>query len=187
MTDGDRILDELVTGEPQPAIAHEGGARPPRIRYRHEALIDYMIAHPWLDQNQLAMHFGYTASWISTIICSDAFQSALAARRDEIVDPQLKATMVEQFRGLVGRSMEVLRHKLDGPVDAIDSQLVLRTLEVSSRALGYGARPPESPRQGDLHVHLESLGDNLVVLLRKTKAEQSPIDGEVVNDQKIAS
>jgi len=184
---GDRLLDEIVAAPPATPEQIEG-ARSPRLRYRHEALIDLIIAQPWLTQNQLAAHFGYTASWISTIMCSDAFQSALAARKDEIIDPALKASVEDQLRGVLARSLEIVRRKLDGPPENVDPQIALRAMELSQRALGYGARPPEPPKQGDLHVHLESLGDNLVVLLRKTKAQEqgSTIDGEL-NEPQVAS
>src|ERR1035437_5639110 len=95
------------------------GARPPKMRYSHAAMADLLVQDPWITQNQIAAHFGYTASWVSTIITSDAFQSLLASRREEIVDPILKATMEERFRGLVPRSLEMLAEKLNRPATSI--------------------------------------------------------------------
>ena len=180
---GDRLLDEVSTASPE---SLDAANRAPRLRYRHEALIDLMIAHPEYDQNEFAAALGYTASWLSTIICSDSFQAALAERRDEIVDPQLKATVQEQLKGVLARSLEIVRKKLDGPAEHVEAQLALRAMELSSRALGYGARdvvPQQTPNH--LHLHIESLGDNLVAVLRKKKAEV--LEGEVVNVQSLAS
>jgi hypothetical protein len=178
---GDRLLDEMVGGHPlSPAApSPEPEAKVARLRYRHEALIDLMIAKPHLTQNEWAAEMGYTPSWLSTIIASDAFQAALAERREQILDPVLRMTLKEQFSGILNRSLEIIRQKLDGTPENIEGQFALRTMEISSRALGYGARPPDAPKQGDLHIHLESLGDNLVAVLRKKKAEV--IDGEVEN------
>ena len=56
---------------------------PRRVKYSHDAMIDLIIASPGIQQNTLAIHFGYTVGWISTIMQSDAFQAKLAARKDE--------------------------------------------------------------------------------------------------------
>lgn len=141
-------------------------------------MIDLIIAQPWISQNQLATHFGLTASWVSTIIASDAFQASLAARKDELVDPVLRATIEEQFKGLVSRSLELLRIKLAAPTVA--DNLVIKTLEISSRALGYGARV-EAPAAAPLDRHLEIIGDRLTQLLVRKKAESLTIEGEFAN------
>lgn len=191
---GDKLLDELVGEQTPPSTSPtfpavlsptaqarlEGGAIPPqKMRYSHQALIDLMITRPELSQNEFAAILGYTPSWLSTIICSDTFQMALAERREEIVDPQVRATLQEQFKGILGRSMEIIRRKLDGSPENIEGQFALRCAEVSSRALGYGARPIEAPKTGDIHFHLESLGDNLVQVLRTKKREI--LEGELVD------
>jgi len=140
-----------------------------RISYSHDAMVDLIIANPGLSQNQIAAHFGYTPSWVSQIIASDAFQARLAERRDEIVDPTIRATVEESLKGLLIRSMDILREKLDRPAHAIPDNLAIRTAELSAKALGYGARPellrgPEAP--GDL----EKLGERLVNLLGRKRA-----------------
>src|SRR5262245_47536767 len=112
---------------------------PQKLRYSHKAMIDMLIAEPWLRQNDLAARFGRTASWISTIMASNAFQAALAERTDEIIDPVLKMQAKERFEGLMLRSIEILEQKLAKPsIDQIPDQLALRTFELTSRAAGYG-------------------------------------------------
>src|SRR2546421_725388 len=76
---GDALLDELMT---QPPVA-EAGPLVRGLRYTHEAMVDMLIAEPWISQNELAARFGFSPSWISTVICSDAFQAKLAERRGE--------------------------------------------------------------------------------------------------------
>ena len=49
-------------------------------------------------------------------MASDAWQSAMAARREEIVDPVLKMNLEERFRAVTTRSLERLMEKLDAPV-----------------------------------------------------------------------
>jgi len=169
------LLDSLMAEAAVPPLAaswpQTGGAIA-KISYTHDGMIDQIIANPSISQNQLAAHFGYTAAWISQIISSDAFQARLAERRDELVDPAIRASVEEQFKGLVFRSLDILRAKLSKSPEAIPDNLALRSLELSSRALGYGVRtesPPVPP--GDVTVHLNIMGERLVDLLRQKKAE----------------
>lgn len=161
----------LVSSEPKQAIK--------KVRYTHDAMIDLIIANPAISQNELALHFGYSASWISQIIAADAFQSRLAERTKELVDPTIRISIDERFKGLVLRSLEILAEKLSKPTHQIPDQLALRTLEVSSRALGYGAKDNNTVVQNHVEVHLDKLGQNLVTLLRKKKAECGVIDAEI--------
>lgn len=147
-----------------------------KVRYTHEAMIDQLITNPHLSQGELAALFGYSAGWISTILASDAFQEKLAARREEIVDPIMKATMEERFRALSIQSLDILRQKLDRPAHQVSDLLVLKTAELSAKALGYGARteaPPAVPVG-----RIEALADRLTGLLVQKKSEV--IEGELV-------
>jgi len=145
------------------------------INYSHTAMIDLIIQHPGISQNEIARFFGYTAAWISTIMGTDAFQTALAARREQIVDPTLRATLEEQARGLWLRSMEVLREKMNCDAANIPDQLALQTFAQSARALGYGARPPPSTEPVNLSEKLIDHADNLVRLLRRERKRAEEI------------
>lgn len=143
-------------------------------------MIDMILAEPWISHDELAARFGYSPSWISTVMATDAFKVAFEARKTETVDPRLLATITEQFEGILARSMAILRDKLNGPSNSINDQLVLRTMELSARSLGYGARHEQPPVRVDVHNHLEGLRDNLVTLLRTERARASEIiDGEI--------
>jgi hypothetical protein len=135
-------------------------------------MIDAIISNPCISQNQLAAHFGYTPGWVSQIIASDAFQSRLADRTGELVDPTIRATVEDRFKALVLRSLDILREKLDRPTTSIPDNLAIRSLELGTRALGYGARDlaPAGPAV-NMHVHLEALGEGLTTLLRRKKTE----------------
>lgn len=151
-----------------------------KVSYTHAAMIDEIIANPCISQNQLAAHFGYSAGWISQVISSDAFQAQLAARTGQLVDPVLQVSIETRFKGLVARSLEILAEKLNGPASSIPDNLALRALELSSRALGYGARP-EAKIEVNVTNHLDQLGENLVGLLKRKKMEaleDQAIDGQ---------
>ena len=71
------------------------------------------------------------------------------------------------------RSLEILQEKLDRPAAQIPDNLALRSLELSSRALGYGTRLEQAAVQVSVENHLEILGDNLVKLLQRKRTEAS--------------
>lgn len=143
---------------------------PVKLRYSHKAMIDMLIAEPWLKQNDLAVRFGRTASWISTIMASDAFQAELARRSEEILDPVLRMKANERFEGLMLRSIEILEQKLSAHHTAVPDQLALRTFELTSRANGYGARDTTTVNV-NVTQQIDDAGDQLVHLLRRKKAE----------------
>jgi hypothetical protein len=108
-----------------------------KINYSHEGFIDEIVRNPGISQRQLAAIFGYTEGWVSQVIATDAFQAALAKRKEEIIDPALKATVEERLKGLVLQSAAKLMQKLEAnPSD----DLTLGVLNAASKALGYGAK-----------------------------------------------
>lgn len=150
-----------------------------KVSYTHDAMIDMIIARPGISQNELAARFGYTASWISQIISSDSFQSALAKRREQLVDPVIAAEVKTQFEALVLRSLDILQQKLNRPALEIPDNLALRALEIGSRAAGYGAKDPGAAPAAtpvEVNIHLEQLGGGLVQLLQRKKREAEAID-----------
>jgi len=54
------------------------------ISHLHEALLNHLICYPRATGTELALAFGRTPAWISTIINSQIFQAKLAERQDEV-------------------------------------------------------------------------------------------------------
>lgn len=153
-----------------------------KMRYSHQAMADLIIANPTISQNALALHFGYTAAWVSRIMGSDAWQSYMAERTKELVDPAIRASIDERLKGLMLRSIEILEHKLEHPPGEIPDNLALRTGELAAKALGYGARPTAVVNV-NVEQHLEDLGGRLTGLLRREKvAAGVTVDAELVED-----
>lgn len=150
-----------------------------KLRYSHDAMIDMIVADPHVSQNQLAAAFGYSPSWVSTVMATDMFKAALAKRRDEIVDPVVKATLEERFRAMVTRSLEVLQEKLSQPTVAVPDNLALRAAELGAKALGLGGNAPAvaptfSPD------HLTNLAERLVMLQSKARRSQYAQESETI-------
>jgi len=135
-------------------------------------MIDLIIEHPELDQNHIAAHFGYTAGWISNILASDAFQERMAARKEDIIDPAIKATIEERFRALVIRSLDVLQAKLNQVT--VSDNVALRAAELGAKALGVGGHAAPKPAPS---------ADRLIHLAERLVGLQSNIRERVLNAQ----
>jgi len=159
----------------KPAIA--------KINYSHAAMADLIITNPGITQNEIARYFGYTAAWVSRIFGSDAFQNFLAERTKEVVDPTVKQALEDRFRGMLYRSLEILEHKLEHPPGDIPDNLALRTAELASKALGFGAQKTSVAVNINMENHLESLGGRLTGLLERKRSEAGiTVEAELVND-----
>ncbi len=114
-----------------------------RVKYTHDAMIDLLIGRPGIRQNEVAKYFGYTAGWVSRVINSDAFQARLALRKGDVTDPLLVQTFEERLKGLANQSLDVIQQKLDA---TSNPDLAVKALELSTKALGMGARPDRAPQ-----------------------------------------
>jgi hypothetical protein len=107
-----------------------------KIRYTHDAVIDEIIAFPAISQGELSQKFGFTQSWMSIIINSDAFQERLAERKAQLVDPRLIASIEDRLGAVAQRSLDKIMEKLDGP-----GQNGIKMMELVAIAkLGVGDR-----------------------------------------------
>jgi predicted transcriptional regulator len=147
LMDAETLLAELSADQPEtlPVPAAPVGARPPRIRYNHQALADMLISNPGISQREVAARMGYTEAWVSTIITSDAFQAYLASRREEMVDPEVRLSLRERVTALTTKSMQILQEKLSKPAENVSDILALRAFELGQKALGMGGNAPPPP------------------------------------------
>lgn len=165
------------------------GTKPPaavqveRISYTHDAVIDFMIAHPEASQGNIATVFGYTQSWMSIIINSDAFQARLRERKGEIVDPALLATVNDRFKGVLARSLEKLADLLETP--SPPPNVILKAVELGAKGLdvgGFGRAQvnlPPPPPAGD---RLAALAERLVSLQQNVRKGDTYEDAQLVQE-----
>lgn len=131
-----------------------------KVRYEHRDMIDFIIANPQCSQGDLAARYGYSQGWISNVMASDAWQSAMAARREEVVDPVLRMSIEERMKGLVSRSLTVLMEKLDKPV--VSDTVALKALELGAKSLGLGTE--KAPQFAPGVDRLAALAERLIDL-----------------------
>ena len=143
-----------------------------KVRYTHDAVIDLIIENPQISQNQIAATFGYTPGWLSQVMSSDAFKARLEARKDDLVDPQLRLTLNEKFSAMVSRSLDVLAEKLNEHNP--DPMLALKAAELGAKSLGLGNSGvkivlPSMDR-------IDNLASRLSGLVRPANTDQGVID-----------
>ena len=151
------------------SAAWSTACRSGKLNYTHKAAIDLIISQPGISQRAIAAAFGYTEAWFSNIMASDAFKVQLEARREEIVDPIIKASVKENIEALARQSLVVLLRKLDQP--QVSDTLALKALELGAKAMGLGGNAPPVAVQVNPR-RLEELGERLLNLLPKP---QGPI------------
>lgn len=146
---------------------------PKRLRYSHDAMVDLIISQPDISQNDLAATFGYTPAWVSVIMASDAFRERLAARREEMIDGELRANVQARFKAIVLRSQEVLLEKLAMPAASISDATALKAAELGAKGAGVAgfsnAPPPLQPTQPG--EHLTVLASRITNLMRTSRQE----------------
>lgn len=106
-----------------------------KLNYSHDAIIDLVIANPWITQNELAAKFGYTPTWVSMVMSSDVFKARLAQRKADIIDPGIIQTLEEKFESIVRQSAQVVMDKLGANPTG---EFALKALNVAGKALGLG-------------------------------------------------
>lgn len=146
-----------------------------KMRYSHDDMIDFIIANPGVSQNSVAARYGYSVGWVSRVMSSDAWQSKMASRRGELVDPVLVATIDERFKALTNRSLDRLMEKLEAP--QVSDQVVLRAVELGAKAIGVGgnAAPAALPQD-----HLAALATRLIELQSRVREN---FQGVTINGQ----
>lgn len=129
-----------------------------RMGYSHQAMADILLMRPEISGDELAAMFGRSRGWISTIKNSDAFQALVAARRAELIDPEITLSLRERATGVAAKSMQVIQDKLNAAV--VSDNFALRAFELSQKALGMGgnAPPPAPPNPAE---YLPALAERL--------------------------
>lgn len=148
-----------------------------RVRYTHDSMIDMLIANPAISQNDLAKHYGYSVAWISRVVNSDAFNARLAERKDEVVDPTLRMSLDEKLKALANQSLEIVMDKLS---KTQNPDTAIKALELSTRALGYGAKQQNVAIQQNFVVALPSKIESATEWAERGKAAGAEAGAQLV-------
>lgn len=110
-----------------------------KVSHIHECIINEMLLDPRITQAQLSEMFGYSVSWMNRLINSDSFQARLAERRNELVNPTLKARLEDRLKSAALQSVDQIQRQLNAGDNA---DLALQSLGIFSEAMGM-LNPPK--------------------------------------------
>lgn len=147
---------------------YEGAGRPRRpdggkeasgqliatLSHVHEAIIAYMINFPQHGLREIATYFGYSQSWISQLINSDLFKSALRERQMEHFS-KLQTSLTEKLEIAAHIGLERTITALE---ESNDPKFVKDATSDILNKLGFGAK--SSPAA----VKVEGQGNNVLVV-----------------------
>lgn len=86
MADCPLDLSDLASPGPLPVAGPARGAALLKrgLNYFHEGLADYLLVNPGATLREIGLYFGYSPSWICSVINADMFQAYLGERRKGI-------------------------------------------------------------------------------------------------------
>lgn len=107
-----------------------------KLNHRHDAIAEWLIANPDKTLGECAATFGYTQSWLSIIVNSDAFRAVYEAKLGEYHDERI-VPLRDKVHGIANRAVEKLGVSLDA---ATDPDFILDVADKMLNRLGYGAK-----------------------------------------------
>ena len=91
-------------------------------------MIDFLIEYPTATREEMALHFGVTRPWLSTIIHSQAFQAALKHKQDKVFNCVIARPLQERLLGAAHLALDRLEAKISTEEDTETLRKVLETL-----------------------------------------------------------
>lgn len=147
----------MATAGNQVDRTHNGDGK---SSFSYEKLADTLIVNPRLSLKELSQVFGYTETWLSIVMHSDAFKVVMQRRKGDLVDPILRTTIEDHYKALAAKSCHVLMEKLSAPVHVISDELALRAAALGAQMFKTAA--PVIPQVPESSI--DKLADRLIAL-----------------------
>lgn len=141
--------------------------------------MDFLLQCPHAKLGDVALHFGYTQSWLSTVIHSNAFQAELASRRGEI-STRIAGDIPTRLRALGHQAIEKLEDTFE--VGLATPSLAMEVLQLAAKAEGLGEKKPAANQPTIMQIFNGVTPDMLsnarerMVSLRVTQPDVVDID-----------
>lgn len=128
-----------------------------KLSHTHLAILDYMLVHPKASMGEVALAFGYTAPWLSTLINSDLFQEELRVRR-----AGLARVVEEQIRGSLEEVAKKGIHKLGEIMDDkdVDARVAVDITKTALQGLGFGKQSAGTPATPQVNIQNNFIADS---------------------------
>lgn len=132
---------QSLQDEEQSRSAERFSSPAPRVELKnishvHEAVLNWLIAHPTKKLSECAAHFGYTQSWLSVMIHSNLFQAALKEKQEQVFSG-LAGTINDKLMAGADIGVTKLVEKLE---TSEDPKFIKETTTMMLEKLGFGAQ-----------------------------------------------
>jgi len=128
-----------------------------KVSHRHHAIIDWLLANPHIkNMNVLCNEMGYSRSWLSIVMNSDAFKLEFEQRRNEL-SSQLGEDVVRTNLEVALKANKKLGEYLDQDLEDVDPRLVLDASNaVVERFYGAKSQQVRATKETVREVHIEN-------------------------------
>lgn len=108
------------------------------INHRHVGISDWLLVNPDRTLTDCARELGFTITWVSVIVNSDAFKHFHAERQQQYYDERI-APLRDKLVGVTTRAVERLGEAVE---ESRDANFLLAAADKTLGRLGYGAKAP---------------------------------------------
>lgn len=111
------------------------------VSHTHDQIMNWLIANPSRPLKECADHFGYTQTWLSIVIHSDAFSSKFKERQDAVFTAVMHDTP-EKLKALADIAVEQLADTLSKNTD---KKFALDAFDKIMHRAGYAPASNKNP------------------------------------------
>jgi hypothetical protein len=164
-----------------------------RLSHTHEDIARWMLANPTRPLKECATYFGYTQSWLSCIIHSDAFQARLRKLQDG-ADAVTLLDVPARLRGVAAATLDGLGVQVEHALKETEGngilhrQFLLDTAEVTLKALGFGGQktaPSPAPFFQQNNFNVGAVPPETLARARETLLNAVEVTPEISETSKL--
>jgi hypothetical protein len=134
-----------------------------KLRIPHHAILDLMLANPFMTQNDIAKEAGYSVSWLSVLVNSDSFKSELNKRRtelNEVLAVEIQTDVTANLRSLALGGINKTKELI---ANSINLEQVTSATESALKLLGYGEqKKPQDPSNVTYNIDARQMSPALI-------------------------
>ena len=151
------------------------------LSHRHEMLLNWLVVNTDKSLRECADHFGWTQSWLSSIIHSDLFQASLKERQLDIA-ARVAGSIPEKLRRAADIGVEKLTEQLE---KSEDPEFILDATDKILHRMGYAPQSARNPagspvnQQNNFFIGADDLRAAQAIMARGSS--QAPLEGTAVH------
>lgn len=124
-----------------PLTTGVGGVPPAKLSHTHEQIINWLILNPDRSMRECADTFGYTQSWLSTLVRSDLFQAALAERQHQVA-LRVVQSIPQKLAAVADMALDKLADMVQ---ETEDKEFILDAADKALHRMGYAPQSSRNP------------------------------------------